>query len=277
MTQRFACTLLTALLFAGGTLSAQTAGEPSTPSDPIPPHTTFTLTSITLGEARVINVYTPPGYDSAAAAAYPVVYMPDGGVAEDFPHIANTIDSLIALGVIEPVIVVGIENTERRRDLTGPTAVAGDSTIAPRVGASAAFRGFIRDELMPEIRTRYRASDETTIVGESLAGLFIVETFLLEPTLFDNYIALSPSLWWNDSELVRTAGSRLGSLAGLERTLYLTSADEAEIAAGTASLAGTLAANAVPGLTLYHEPRPDLAHGTIFRGAVPGAFAKVLR
>jgi hypothetical protein len=276
MIQRIACMLVVVLLLAGGTLSAQNTGEPPAPSDPIPPHVSFTMASKTLGEDRVINVYTPPGYDSAGAA-YPVVYMPDGGLGEDFPHIANAIDSLIALDVIEPVILVGIENTERRRDLTGPTTVASDSTIAPRVGGSAAFRGFIRDELMPDIRARYRTAGETTIVGESLAGLFIVETFLLEPGLFTNYIALSPSLWWNDSDLVRTAGARLGSLSGLERTLYLTSADEAEIAAGTASLADTLASRALSGLTLYHEPRPDLEHGTIFRGAVPGAFAKVLR
>lgn len=277
MIQRTACTLFIIGLALAGPLSAQSSGEPAAPGDPIPPHATFTVASAALGEARVINVYTPPGYDSAAGVAYPVLYMPDGGVAEDFPHIANTIDSLIGLDAIEPVIVVGIENTERRRDLTGPTAVASDSTIAPRVGGSAAFREFIRDELMPEIRTRYRTGGETTIVGESLAGLFIVETFLLEPTLFDNYIALSPSLWWSDSELVRTAGARIGALTGLERTLYLTSADEPEIAAGTASLADTLATRTLPGLTLYHEPRPDLQHGTIFRGAVPGAFVKVLR
>ena len=276
MIQRTACTLRIGLALAGPR-SAQSSGEPAAPGDPIPPHATFTVASAALGEARVINVYTPPGYDSAAGVAYPVLYMPDGGVAEDFPHIANTIDSLIGLDAIEPVIVVGIENTERRRDLTGPTAVASDSTIAPRVGGSAAFREFIRDELMPEIRTRYRTGGETTIVGESLAGLFIVETFLLEPTLFHNYIALSPSLWWSDSELVRTAGARIGALTGLERTLYLTSADEAEIAAGTASLADTLATRTLPGLTLYHEPRPDLQHGTIFRGAVAGAFVKVLR
>jgi len=100
-----------------------------------------------LGEVRTINVYTPPEYASDTAA-FPVLYMLDGGMSEDFPHVANTIDSLIRLGLIPPVLVVGIENTERRRDLTGPTTVAKDSAIAPRVGGSAAFRSFIRDELI---------------------------------------------------------------------------------------------------------------------------------
>ncbi|MBK7769478.1 MAG: hypothetical protein IPI48_02800 [bacterium] len=63
------------------------------------------------------------------------------------------------------------------------------------VGGSAAFRTFIRDELMPEIGKRYRGNGRTAIVGESAAGLFILETFFIEPTLFDTYIALSPSLW----------------------------------------------------------------------------------
>lgn len=129
---------------------------------------------------------------------------------------------------------------------------------------------------MPEIRARYRCTDETAIVGESLAGLFVVETFLLEPTLFHRFIALDPSVWWNGGELVRTAARRLDALAGLDRTLYLTAGSVPEIATGTAKLAATLKAAAPPGLTWYYEPRPDLEHSTIFRAAVPGAFAKVL-
>jgi len=247
------------------------------PKDPTPRHVTFTLESRVLGEPRVINVYTPPGYDSLAGSSFPVVYMPDGGLAEDFPHIANTLDSLIARKAIAPVIVVGIENTERRRDLTGPTAVASDSAIARRVGGSAAFRRFLREELMPTVRQRYRSTDETTIVGESLAGLFIVETFLVEPDLFRRYIALSPSLWWNRGVLLRTAPERLKGLTGLPRTLYLTAATEPGIAAETAELAGILKEYAPAGLLWYYEPRPDLEHSTIFRRAVPAAFATVLK
>lgn len=247
------------------------------PSDPVPRHVTFTIESRVLGEPRVINVYTPPGYDSLAGASLPVVYMPDGGMAEDFPHVANTLDSLIALRAIGPVILVGIENTERRRDLTGPTTVASDSAIARRVGGSAGFRRFIREELMPEIRRRYRSTDETAIVGESLAGLFIVETFLLEPGLFRRYIALSPSLWWNRGALLQMAPERLKVLSGLPHTLYLTAATEPGIAAETAALAGILKEHGPAGLVWYYEPRPDLEHGTIFRLAVPAAFVKALR
>jgi len=260
------------LLLAGLTLGA----HPAFPQDSIPKHTTFTIDSRGLAESRTINVYTPPGY-AAARRAFPVLYMPDGALDEDFPHIVNTVDSLVRLKRIKPILVVGIPNTQRRRDLTGPTSVATDSAIAPRVGGSEAFRAFIRDELMPEIRRRYRCTDETTIVGESLAGLFIVETLLLEPTLFRRYIALSPSLWWNKDELIRTAARQLDRFPRGKRTLYLSAANEPGIEKETAELAAILKAHAPRGLTWIYEPRPDLEHGTIFRATAPGAFAKVLK
>ena len=69
------------------------------------------------------------------------------------------------------------------------------------MGGSQAYRTFIRTELMPEVARRYRTTSESAIVGESLAGLFVVETLALEPDLFDTYIAIDPSLWWNDGML----------------------------------------------------------------------------
>ena len=242
----------------------------------MPRHETLTIASRGLAEQRTINVYTPPGY-ATTRRAFPVVYMPDGGLAEDFPHIVTTLDSLILRKRIRPVLVVGIENTERRRDLTGPTVVTSDSAIAPRVGGSAAFRSFIRDELMPEIRKRYRCTDETTIVGESLAGLFILETLLLEPTLFHRYIALSPSLWWNRGELVRDAERRINAVGGAKRVLFLAVANEPWIADEVAQLTALLKAQAPRTLTWYYEPRPDLEHSSIFRAVAPGAFARVLK
>ena len=243
--------------------------------DTTPSHETFSIASVALGERRTINVYTPPGY-ATSRRTYPVLYMPDGGVGEDFPHIAATIDSLIRLERIWPVIVVGIENTERRRDLTGPTTIGSDSAIARHVGGSAAFRNFIRDELMPAVRQRCRTTDETTIVGESLAGLFVVETLLLEPTLFRSYIAISPSLWWNGGELVRVQARQFHGSGSTVRTLYVASANEAGIADGAASLAASLKALPLAGLRVHYEARPDLQHATIFAALAPEAFVQVL-
>lgn len=245
------------------------AGPVAAADGPPPSHESFTVESATLNETRRINVYTPPGYGGAGGARYPVLYMPDGGLQEDFPHVTATVDSAIRAGEMRPLIVVGIENTERRRDTTGPTEVEEDRKIAPRVGGSAAFRRFIQDELMPQVRLRYRVTDETAIIGESLAGLFIVETFFLQPELFDTYIALSPSLWWNGEELVRKAGERLRARRDLRKTLYLSSADEDNIAPGAARLAEALRAHAPAGLRWQYKPRPDLRHDSIYRSASP--------
>jgi hypothetical protein len=248
---------------------------PALAAEPVPPHQSFTLESKTLQEKRRINVYTPPGYKAAGATRYPVLYMPDGGLQEDFPHITTTVDTAIRAGELRPLIVVGIENTERRRDMTGPTQVEEDRKIAPRVGGSAAFRAFIRDELMPQVRRRYRVTDERGIIGESLAGLFIVETFFLEPKLFNTFIALDPSLWWNGEELVHKAGERLGNRPGLRGTLYLSSANEEDIASAAARLAEVLRASAPAGLTWQYEPRPDLRHDTIYRSMAPQVLRKM--
>lgn len=249
---------------AGGAMAAE----------PMPPHQSFTLESKKLGETRRINVYTPPGYDTAKATRYAVLYMPDGGEQEDFPHLATTVDTAIRAGELRPLILVGIENTERRRDMTGPTEVAEDRKVAPRVGGSAAFRDFIRDELMPRVRGQYRVTNETAIIGESLAGLFVVETFFLEPKLFDTCIALSPSLWWNGEELVHKAGERLKARPELRNTLYLSSANEEEIAPAAARLAETLRTSAPAGLKWRYEPRPDLRHDNIYRTVSPGVLRK---
>ena len=254
-----------ALVPAAGLLEAQSA-----------PHDTFTVSSRALGEPRRVNVYVAPGYRESDTMRVPTLYMPDGGLDEDFPRVANTVDSLIAAGVIRPVILVGIPNTERRRDLTGPTRVASDSAIAPRVGGSAAFRRFLRDELVPAVRARYRTTEERAIVGESLAGLFVVETFLADPSLFDHYVALDPSLWWNGGLLVDSAPARLAKLDARPRTLYLASSNVPEITEGTARLAARLRVAPQRGLRWRYVPRPDLTHASIFRSLGPAALVDAL-
>jgi predicted alpha/beta superfamily hydrolase len=271
-----ACTL--ALSFHATTLAAQArASEVSPRAAAGPAHESLEVQSAVLGEARRINVYTPPSYHTSTAERFPVLYMPDGGVDEDFAHVVQTVDSLVRLGRIRPVLVVGIPNTERRRDLTGPTRYAADSAIAPRVGGAAAFRRFLRDELIPAIDARYRTSSERAIIGESLAGLFILETFLVEPALFDHYIALDPSVWWDGGSLVATAQARLAGAGRSPRTLYLASTDVVEIAAGVERVAAALRASSPPGLTWTVEPHPELTHATIYRALKPAALARAFK
>ena len=253
--------------------------------DSIPTYDSLTIDSRALGESRRINVHVPKAYGKTRSTRFPVLYMPDGGIDEDFPHVVNTVDSLIALGAIRPVIVVGVPNTERRRDLTGPTSVHSDSAIAPHVGGSAAFRQFFRDELIPLIESRYRTSSERSIMGESLAGRFIVEMFLREPTTFDHYIAFDPSLWWNHGARVDSAPSLLDALStgratrrrakrSAHRTIYV-GASRDDIDNQTQRLAADF--KAVSGFTWTYSPRPDLTHATIFRALAPAGLTAALR
>lgn len=236
---------------------------------------TFTLSSAALGETRRINVYLPPGYADSVAVRLPVLYMPDGGLAEDFLHVAGLVQVATGNGTMRPFILVGIENTQRRRDLTGPTTNPEDKKIAPRVGGSAAFRKFIRTELMPAIRQRYRTSAETAIVGESLAGLFVVETFLQEPALFDTYIAFDPSLWWNKGQLVGQADNLLRGYTGAAKTLYVASSRDGAKIPESLRLEPVLKAAAKRNITWYYKPMPAETHATIYHPAALQAFRTV--
>ncbi len=257
------------------TTSALAQSPAAGAAEPIAIGETFTVTSAILGETRRINVYVPPAWGEAPDARRPVLYMPDGGVAEDFLHVAGLLQVSVGNGTMRPFILVGIENTERRRDLTGPTRVAKDSTIAPRVGGSAAFRRFLRSELMPVVNARYRTTGEAGIVGESLAGLFVVETFLLERDLFDHYVAFDPSLWWNDRHLLGVAAEGRGAGGGGAKTLYLASSSEPELAEVTGLLADAVRQWAEPAVTLHHHPMPAETHATIYHPAALLAFRRL--
>jgi hypothetical protein len=261
------------LLFSAGNAQviAQNKAEPLIIGE------TFTINSKTLSETRRINVYMPPGYRESSATRLPVLYMPDGGIAEDFLHVAGLVQVSVGNETMRPFLLVGIENTERRRDMTGPTENEKGKKIAPRVGGSAAFRKFIRNELMPQIKMRYRTTDETAIVGESLAGLFVFETFLLEPDLFDTYIAFDPSLWWNNQKLVNDAAERLQARPKLMKTLYFANSGEEAVAGVAEKFAEILGKNAPSGINWHFEKMPEEKHSTIYHPAALKAFRALFK
>ena len=238
---------------------------------------TFTIDSKILNETRRINVYLPPGYTESPGARLPVLYMPDGGIAEDFLHVAGLVQVSVGNATMRPFLLVGIENTQRRRDMTGPTENEEDKKIAPRVGGSGAFRKFIREELMPQVKARYRTTDETAIVGESLAGLFVMETFLLEPDLFDTYIAFDPSLWWNSQKLVNEAGERLRAQPKRKKTLYFAISGDGGLADTIQRLTEVLGKHAPSGLVWHYEKMPEEKHSTIYHPAALKAFRAVFK
>jgi len=239
-------------------------GNKSQSQDLIPKHDSFKIESQQVDETRVITVWTPPSYESGNDS-FPVLYMPDGGIKEDFPHIANTIAKLVKEKSIPPIILVGIENTERGRDLTGISEVDEDAKYCPITDGANDFRNFITQELFSEIEKRYRITNKKGIIGESLAGLFVMETFMLKPKSFDFYIAMDPSLWWNNNYLVRNANTLIENLPNKEIKLWFAGSSAEDISQFSNELAKVLKTDTPNQLKWKYSDEPNEKHNTIFR------------
>lgn len=246
------------------TLAISCKNKGLTYNDPIPQHDSLTIASKFVNEDRVINIWTPPNYKESPDD-FPVLYMPDGGIKEDFPHIANTLEKLLAEKKIPPFILVGIENTERGRDLTGFSEAEYDKQFCPVTDGAKDFRAFISEELVPEINKKYKTTDRKGIIGESLAGLFVMETFFTKPKTFDFYIAMDPSLWWNNHYLAENADSLLSEFPDQNLKLWFAGSNTEDISQFTKSVEKTLKMSAPKKLTWKYSDEPNEKHNTIFR------------
>lgn len=244
-------------------------------NDTITIHDNFTIDSKYVNEKRVINVWTPPNYKQSNDSL-PVLYMPDGGIKEDFPHIANTIAKLIKNKSMPPFILVGIENTERGRDLTGFSEVEKDAKYCPITDGAKNFRAFISEELVPEINKKYRTKNKKGIIGESLAGLFVMETFFIKPKTFDFYIAMDPSLWWNNHYLVRNSNKLLTNFPNKDIRLWFAGSSAKDISQYTKDLSKSLHDNGPKRLVTKYSDEPDEKHNTIFRATKEKALIWIL-
>ncbi|GER59805.1 esterase [Patiriisocius marinus] len=164
----------------------------------------ITVKSDILKENRTLNIYFPEGYDTSDKK-YPVIYLLDGSANEDFIHIAGLVQfqSFSWLDIIPESIVVGIANIDRKRDFTYPSNSELDNKELPTSGGSEKFIQFLRDELQPYMASNFKISEVKTIIGQSLGGLLASEIVLKQPSLFDNYLIVSPSTWWDDESLLK--------------------------------------------------------------------------
>jgi predicted alpha/beta superfamily hydrolase len=226
------------------------------------------IASVALREPRLVNVVLPASYAKQPEKRYPVLYLIDGGLEQDLLHVTGAMHLGAMWGRSAEAILVGIETRDRRRELVGPTKDPELLRKYPTAGSSEAFRAFIRDEVKPLIQRSYRTSGQDAVIGESLAGLFILETYFDEPTLFNSYAAIDPSLWWDKEALSRTAAAKVGALQKA-RPLYLALAKEqAEAPAAMARVAHALK-GAVSRWCL--AVRQDLLHSTIYQQLTPQA------
>ncbi len=272
-----ACILLACTL-ATLALACRPAPSPAPPlagEHPITIGTQFPINSTILGQTRSISVFLPWSYDQHNNP-FPVLYLIDGGPEQDFMPVAGLAALASLSAQYREFIVIGVETLDRRFELTTPSQVAYDLEQIPNNGGADDFRRFIREEVQPLVESRYRTTGERLVLGESLAGLFIVDTFLRAPETFDMYIAVSPSLWWREAKLAKSAARRLQAGFPADKSLYLTSADEPDIRAAIEPLAQALRAHAPASLRWWYEPMPEEHHNTIYHPATLRALRRML-
>ncbi len=163
----------------------------------------MTIHSTELNEDRTLNIYLPEGYNSNES--YPVIYLLDGSADEDFIHIAGLVQfaNFEWVNLLPKSIVVGISNVDRKRDFTFQTTIEKDKKDYPTTGSSEKFISFIEKELHPFIEKKYKTNASKTIIGQSLGGLLATEILYKKPTLFSQYIIISPSLWWDNESMFK--------------------------------------------------------------------------
>ncbi len=174
--------------------------------------TNISIKSAILNEERPIIISLPKDYTNSEAQ-YPVLYLTDG--LQNIWHVIGTIEVLTRTGSIPPMIVVGIESTNRRRDFTFTT-----SESKPGSGGGKNFLDFLVSELIPYIDSNYRTNSFRVLEGHSLGGLFSASTLIEKPDLFDGFIIMSPAFWWNGEELTQKVKTFLNTQPTLNKALF---------------------------------------------------------
>ena len=223
----------------------------------------FQIESKVLKEPRSYIIHTPLAYQSGKDA-YPVLVLQD---AE--PHFALTtaaVDLLSESGRIPPMIVVGIIATDRTRDLTPsvPTTGFGGAPWTGQAGGADKFFSFIADELLPTVDHNYRTRPYRVLVGHSLGGLFAIYALMNHPDVFNGYIAISPSPWWDDQGLVKAAPPFFAAHRDLRADLYMAMGDEGqEMLGGAWKLSAVLEESKLANLRWQFKRSPADDHRTI--------------
>lgn len=181
---------------------------------------TDSLNSVVLREKRFFGVYVPKQEPNPAMAQkrFPVIYLLDG--EDHFAYVTSLLRRLSEgfTHVLPEMIVVGIHNTDRLRDLTPThitrTATYTDSNLFRSTGGGPAFLDFLEKELIPHVDSVYPTIPVRTFVGHSLGGLMVIDAMLRRPALFNAWLSIDPSLWYDNRQVLRAAPGLLrpGSL-----------------------------------------------------------------
>jgi predicted alpha/beta superfamily hydrolase len=232
-------------------------------SEPVVIGEKFQIESKVLAETRSYVIHTPDSYKSGKEA-YPVLVLQDA--ENNFAYTSAAVHFLSSNGRIPAMIVVGINNTDRRRDMTPSKPAAGDggATWTGSAGGADKFLSFIADELLPTIDRNYRTRPYRVLIGHSLGGLFAVYALLNRPEVFKGYLVTSPALWWDDQALIKAAQPFFAAHKDLRADLYMSMANEGEEMLGGAwKLSAVLEESKLPNLRWQFKRYPEEEHGTI--------------
>jgi uncharacterized protein len=240
------------------------------------------IQSIQLAEKRIINIYLPEGYNKNDTIKYPVIYLLDGSADEDFIHVVGLVqfNTFEWINRMPKSIVVGIATVDRRRDFTFPTTIEADKKKYPTAGHSGKFISFLEKELQPFIEKKYKTNEGKTIIGQSLGGLLATEILLTKPTLFDKYIIISPSLWWDNGKLLNETSALLQNSVTKRTDIYIGVGKEGLTPTATPRvmeadanlLADKIRKTQSKSIQVYFDYLPQEDHATIMHQAVSNAF-----
>lgn len=278
---------ITALLFLAGCLLldqrsiAQSAKKDTTRQKVFSLGVVDEIQSKELSEKRILNIYLPEGYNGKDTARYPVVYLLDGSADEDFIHIVGLyqFNSFSWVDRVPRSIVVGIASVDRRRDFTYPTRIEKDRIKYPTTGRSAAFISFIEKELQPFIDRKYKTNGSKTLIGQSLGGLVAAEILLTRPRMFNQYMIVSPSIWWDNASLLQRSSELLDSTFTTRINVYIGVGKEGVIPGDNPRvmevdanlLADKIKSGKSKTVNVYFDYLPDEDHATILHQAIANA------
>ena len=232
---------------------------------------TIEIYSTVLNETRKLNIYLPQGYSPDSIKKYPVIYLLDGSMDEDFIHIAGLVQfaSFPWINFIPETIVVGISNIDRKRDFTFHTDDKELKKEFPTSGYSATFIDFVENELQPFVENKFNIDTISTLIGQSIGGLLATEILFKKPDLFDNYIIVSPSLWWDNESLMKLTPKTYQS----HKNIFIAVGKEGDIMEREArALYDKLNALSLKNTKLYFKFLEGQNHGDALHLAVYDAF-----
>lgn len=171
------------------------------------------LQSAILKEERVVQVLLPENYKPGSSEKYDVLYLLDGD--SNLKSISAIQQFIQAESQMPPMILVAVFNTQRDRDFL-PTQVGQSAS-----GGAASFLSFFKNELIPYVNKTYPTNGNNMLFGHSFGGVFAMYALLTEPQLFNAYLAIDPSFWWDGGYMNKLAATKLSAAAQSGKSLFI--------------------------------------------------------